>query len=228
MLSSPRTSCAESWTRAPILGEPGLGHPKVADTPGSVVDQAAVDELVRKSNEKIEKLRDRVKLQKEVSRAFRAVVYGLAGRRHHQCFSADAAVPLATREGRPGAIRPATAAQGCRAGRRVCRTEGSSMHLSHASASACAPAILSAMPAYLPAPPNPPIFTCLCVASRWLTDIERPQAVNDQMLKNLQRENAMIATAWYDLTSRLQSNHVVLQRRQGHAQELGSTSETRW
>jgi protein HOOK3 len=24
----------------------------------------------------------------------------------------------------------------------------------------------------------------------------------------------MIATAWYDLTSRLQSNHVVLQRRQ--------------
>ena len=33
------------------------------------------------------------------------------------------------------------------------------------------------------------------------------------MIKNLQRENAMIATAWYDLTSRLQSNHVVLQRR---------------
>ncbi|KAJ3498592.1 hypothetical protein NLG97_g1008 [Lecanicillium saksenae] len=35
----------------------------------------------------------------------------------------------------------------------------------------------------------------------------------DQMIKNLQRENALIATAWYDLTSRLQSNHVVLQRR---------------
>ncbi|KAK8039635.1 hypothetical protein PG993_008046 [Apiospora rasikravindrae] len=33
------------------------------------------------------------------------------------------------------------------------------------------------------------------------------------VIKNLQRENAMIATAWYDLTSRLQSNHVVLQRR---------------
>ncbi len=40
------------------------------------------------------------------------------------------------------------------------------------------------------------------------------QAANDQMLKNLQRENAMISSAWYDLTSRLQSNHVVLQRRQ--------------
>lgn len=35
----------------------------------------------------------------------------------------------------------------------------------------------------------------------------------DQIIKNLQRENAMISTAWYDLTSRLQSNHVVLQRR---------------
>ncbi|KAK2603945.1 hypothetical protein QQS21_003880 [Conoideocrella luteorostrata] len=35
----------------------------------------------------------------------------------------------------------------------------------------------------------------------------------DQMIRNLQRENALIATAWYDLTSRLQSNHVVLQRR---------------
>ncbi|KAK6844475.1 HOOK protein [Apiospora arundinis] len=35
----------------------------------------------------------------------------------------------------------------------------------------------------------------------------------DLVIKNLQRENAMIATAWYDLTSRLQSNHVVLQRR---------------
>ena len=33
------------------------------------------------------------------------------------------------------------------------------------------------------------------------------------MIKNLTRENSMMATAWYDLTSRLQSNHVVLQRR---------------
>jgi protein HOOK3 len=39
------------------------------------------------------------------------------------------------------------------------------------------------------------------------------QAANEQIIKNLQRENAMITTAWYDLTSRLQSNHVVLQRR---------------
>ncbi|QPH09862.1 hypothetical protein C2857_000912 [Epichloe festucae Fl1] len=39
------------------------------------------------------------------------------------------------------------------------------------------------------------------------------RAAIDQVIKNLQRENALIATAWYDLTSRLQSNHVVLQRR---------------
>lgn len=39
------------------------------------------------------------------------------------------------------------------------------------------------------------------------------KAATDQIIKNLQRENALIATAWYDLTSRLQSNHVVLQRR---------------
>ncbi|KAI6093012.1 hypothetical protein F4821DRAFT_114579 [Hypoxylon rubiginosum] len=39
------------------------------------------------------------------------------------------------------------------------------------------------------------------------------KAQTDQIIKNLQRENAMIATAWYDLNNRLQSNHVVLQRR---------------
>lgn len=39
------------------------------------------------------------------------------------------------------------------------------------------------------------------------------QAAHEQIIKNLQRENAMISTAWYDLTSRLQSNHVVLQRK---------------
>ena len=39
------------------------------------------------------------------------------------------------------------------------------------------------------------------------------KALKDQIIKRLQRENNMIATAWYDLTSRLQSNHVVLQRR---------------
>jgi protein HOOK3 len=43
--------------------------------------------------------------------------------------------------------------------------------------------------------------------------LSRTQAATDQIIKNLQRENAMITTAWYDLTSRLQSNHVVLQRR---------------
>ncbi|KAL2018533.1 hypothetical protein VTK56DRAFT_745 [Thermocarpiscus australiensis] len=39
------------------------------------------------------------------------------------------------------------------------------------------------------------------------------KAEYEQTIKNLQRENAMITTAWYDLTSRLQNNHVVLQRR---------------
>ncbi|KAK4165018.1 hypothetical protein QBC43DRAFT_41624 [Cladorrhinum sp. PSN259] len=39
------------------------------------------------------------------------------------------------------------------------------------------------------------------------------KAANEQIIKTLQRENAMITTAWYDLTSRLQSNHVVLARR---------------
>ena len=37
------------------------------------------------------------------------------------------------------------------------------------------------------------------------------QAQSEQIIKNLQRENALITTAWYDLNSRLQSNHVVLQ-----------------
>ncbi|KAK7751518.1 hypothetical protein SLS62_006605 [Diatrype stigma] len=39
------------------------------------------------------------------------------------------------------------------------------------------------------------------------------KAQSDQVIKNLQRENALITSAWYDLNSRLQSNHVVLQRR---------------
>ncbi|KAI0445706.1 hypothetical protein F4803DRAFT_507050 [Xylaria telfairii] len=39
------------------------------------------------------------------------------------------------------------------------------------------------------------------------------KAQTEQIITNLQRENAMIATAWYDLSSRLQSNHFVLQRR---------------
>lgn len=43
------------------------------------------------------------------------------------------------------------------------------------------------------------------------TDLSKAQY--EQMIRNLQRENALITTAWYDLTSRLQSNHVVLQRR---------------
>ncbi|KAI5456286.1 hypothetical protein BGZ63DRAFT_408995 [Mariannaea sp. PMI_226] len=40
------------------------------------------------------------------------------------------------------------------------------------------------------------------------------KAASDQIIRNLERENALMASAWYDLTSRLQSNHVVVQRRQ--------------
>ncbi|CEJ94493.1 Putative Hook3 protein [[Torrubiella] hemipterigena] len=39
------------------------------------------------------------------------------------------------------------------------------------------------------------------------------KAASDQIIRNLERENALMATAWYDLTSRIQSNHIVLQRR---------------
>ncbi|KAI9815737.1 MAG: hypothetical protein M1827_002133 [Pycnora praestabilis] len=39
------------------------------------------------------------------------------------------------------------------------------------------------------------------------------KTATQQELTNLQRENALMATAWYDLTSRLQTNSVVLQRR---------------
>ncbi|KFA64355.1 hypothetical protein S40285_02917 [Stachybotrys chlorohalonatus IBT 40285] len=39
------------------------------------------------------------------------------------------------------------------------------------------------------------------------------RAETEQTIKNLQRENSLMATAWYDLTTRLQSNHVGLQRR---------------
>ncbi|THV49812.1 hypothetical protein BGAL_0178g00190 [Botrytis galanthina] len=45
-------------------------------------------------------------------------------------------------------------------------------------------------------------------------DPEAQKAANDVLVKNLTRENNLMATAWYDLTNRLQSNHVVLQRRQ--------------
>ncbi|KAI0910184.1 hypothetical protein F4823DRAFT_624344 [Ustulina deusta] len=45
------------------------------------------------------------------------------------------------------------------------------------------------------------------------TEASAQKAQTDQIIKNLQHENTMIATAWYDLSSRLQSNHFVLQRR---------------
>lgn len=34
-----------------------------------------------------------------------------------------------------------------------------------------------------------------------------------QEVENLRRENQLITSAWYDMTSRLQSNTVILQRR---------------
>lgn len=45
-------------------------------------------------------------------------------------------------------------------------------------------------------------------------DAADAQKSKDPTLLSLQRENALMTTAWYDLTSRLQSNHVILQRRQ--------------
>ncbi|KAI0392561.1 hypothetical protein F5Y17DRAFT_459779 [Xylariaceae sp. FL0594] len=45
------------------------------------------------------------------------------------------------------------------------------------------------------------------------TEASAQKAQTDQIIKNLQRENTSITTAWYDLVSRLQSTHVVLQRR---------------
>ena len=42
--------------------------------------------------------------------------------------------------------------------------------------------------------------------------MEFAQASRDE-LENLQRENALMTTAWYDLSSRLQMNTMALQRR---------------
>jgi protein HOOK3 len=39
------------------------------------------------------------------------------------------------------------------------------------------------------------------------------QTVKEEELINLKRENGLVATAWYDLSGRIQLNSVVLQRR---------------
>jgi protein HOOK3 len=39
------------------------------------------------------------------------------------------------------------------------------------------------------------------------------KAALTQEIVNLKRENSLMVTAWYDLTARLQSNNVVLQRK---------------
>ncbi|KAH7040597.1 uncharacterized protein B0I36DRAFT_233682 [Microdochium trichocladiopsis] len=46
------------------------------------------------------------------------------------------------------------------------------------------------------------------------SELVAEKAQRDQKIKHLQRENALLTSAWYDLNSRMQSNHVVLQRRQ--------------
>ncbi|RDA92276.1 hypothetical protein CP533_5758 [Ophiocordyceps camponoti-saundersi (nom. inval.)] len=51
-------------------------------------------------------------------------------------------------------------------------------------------------------------------AARGGEDSDAQMASTNQVIKSLQRENALMSTAWYELTSRLQSNHLVLQRRQ--------------
>ncbi|KZF20694.1 hypothetical protein L228DRAFT_177435 [Xylona heveae TC161] len=45
------------------------------------------------------------------------------------------------------------------------------------------------------------------------TDSSAQEAALREEMRNIQRENSLIATAWYDLTSRLQTNSVVVQRR---------------
>ena len=57
------------------------------------------------------------------------------------------------------------------------------------------------------------VFTCAGNPKR-LKLINFVKAANEALIKNLVRENALMTTAWYDLSTRLQSNHVVLQRRQ--------------
>jgi protein HOOK3 len=42
---------------------------------------------------------------------------------------------------------------------------------------------------------------------------QKTQNAKQQELLNLQRENSLMATAWHDLSSRLQMNSVVLLRR---------------
>jgi protein HOOK3 len=55
-----------------------------------------------------------------------------------------------------------------------------------------------------------PKYLVFVILTNWN---QQPQAELDQKIKNLERENALMATAWYDLMGRLQSNHVVVQRR---------------
>ncbi|KHJ33053.1 putative m protein repeat protein [Erysiphe necator] len=43
---------------------------------------------------------------------------------------------------------------------------------------------------------------------------DKVKSTNEIIIRNLSRENALLTTAWYDLTNRIQSNHIVLQRRQ--------------
>jgi len=65
--------------------EPPITSPTVDTSGQSGVDQATMDELVRKSNDKIEKLRTRVKQQKEVSTVLSVAIDRLALRGAFVC-----------------------------------------------------------------------------------------------------------------------------------------------
>lgn len=55
---------------------------------------------------------------------------------------------------------------------------------------------------------------CQSVATALTTiKLTSDQAELQEEVENLRRENQLITSAWYDMTSRLQSNTVILQRR---------------
>jgi protein HOOK3 len=55
--------------------------------------------------------------------------------------------------------------------------------------------------------PLPPPLLYFC------KETNTAQVELQQEVENLRRENALITSAWYDMTTRLQSNTVILQRR---------------
>jgi protein HOOK3 len=69
-----------------------------------------------------------------------------------------------------------------------------------------------------------PFFPHSCQSSlpyEQLLTISFPQAELQQEVENLKRENKLITSAWYDMTTRLQSNTVILQRKEAPRSWLG-------